>query len=203
MSILEKAVNKVKYAVESAVSDPNAEKWAAQQEEEKRRAAESAAAAAVEEAQAAAKKDAAAKAAALRARKNYTFTDGLKTATKTFASVFTGLFIVALMIHAGSLCANDAIARSILYRILYFIYGLIPIFSLFILIYYHIVRRFKGTMPRIYTVLPVREQPPHQSSLTALLLAPFTFMPDTEIAVKKSELAAMWEAAIKEVPTKN
>ncbi len=202
MSFLERLSNKVTYSVNNSLTDPNADKWAKEQEEKKKRDAEEAANKAAEEAEKNKKQTekVAAEAAAtkLKARKQFTAKQGLKIAIQTFASVFLGLLVIALMLHAGSLCANDAIARSIMYRVLFFVYAAIPFFSVFVLIYYHLYRRYKDTMPRIFTVLPVRILPESQSTLIAYLLSPFTYVPDPDvIGPKTDELAQMWENAAK------
>lgn len=200
MSLLERVVNKVTYTVNNSLTDPNADKWAIEQEKKKLRDAEEAANKSAEEA-AKQKKEvdkAAVDSAAqkLKERKQFTAKQGLAIALKTFASVFLVLLIIAFVLHAGSLCANDAIARSILYRILFFVYAAIPFFSIFVLLYYHIYRRYKGTMPQILTVLPIRIQPELQSTLTGYLLSPFTYIPYPEVIEPKSEeLKQMWDNA--------
>lgn len=202
MSFLERLSNKVTYSVNNSLTDPNADKWAKEQEQKRLRDAEEAANKSAEEADKKKKEDEKnitdTATQTLKERKKFTAKQGFKIAIQTFASVFIGLLVIALMLHAGSLCANDAIARSIMYRVLFFVYAAIPFFSVFVLIYYHIYRRYKDTMPRIFTVLPVRVLPESQSTLIGYLLSPFTYVPDPDVIEPKSEqLKEMWDNAVK------
>jgi hypothetical protein len=76
----------------------------------------------------------------------------------TATSVFFGFLLVVLCLSAGSVAANMAIGRTPAMRLLYFIYGAIPIFSPFILLYAIYTRIVKGPIP-IYSVLPVSIEP--------------------------------------------
>jgi hypothetical protein len=76
----------------------------------------------------------------------------------TATSVFFGFLLVVLCLSAGSVAANMAIGRTPAMRLLYFIYGSIPIFAPFVLIYAIFTRFAKGPIP-IYSVLPVSIEP--------------------------------------------
>jgi len=202
MSFLERVKNKISHGVESSLTDPDSDKWASEKKDKEVKEAKEAAEKAQKEAEEKKSEDEKKKkdleTQKLQQRKNFGAKDSLKTAWTTFLKVFGTLLIIALILHAGSLCANDAIARSTLYRVLYFIYAAIPIFSIPVLIYYHIYRRYKGTMPQVYTMLPIREQPEIQSTIISYLLAPFTYVPDLQDIGKKQEaLRIMWEDAVK------
>jgi cation transport ATPase len=204
MGLLDSVKNKVSHSINKTLTDPEADKWAKEKAEKDARDAAAAADAAAQEA--AKKRDEQDKAAQqeaarkLQQRRKFTAKDAGKVALSTFSSVFISLLVIALMLHAGSLCANDAIARSMIYRIVFFIYGAVPFFAVFILIYYHIYRRYKGTMPRVFTVLPLRVLPEQQSVLMSYLLSPFTYKPDMAvIGTKETELKKMWDDAVSQL----
>ena len=109
----------------------------------------------------------------------------LSTALSTF---FTMLFIVFFLI-GGTLAANDAIGRPLMYRILYFIYG--GIFFPITIIYY-IYRWFMGTAPNIYRMIPVWTIP-STTTLGRFFLFPFTYTEDK--AAKDAYVDYMKQAA--------
>ena len=97
-----------------------------------------------------------------------------------FTTTFTTLIIPAILIFgctfAGSLAANDAIGRSPGIRLVYFIYGSIPIFSPLVFLYY-IYRYFINTYPVWYNFLPLTTWQPENSFLQAIV-KPFTYTED-------------------------
>ena len=109
----------------------------------------------------------------------------LGTALTTF---FTMLSIVFFLI-GGTLAANDAIGRPLMYRILYFIYG-----GIFfpVTIMYYIYRWFMGTAPNIYRMIPVWTIP-STSTLGRFFLFPFTYTEDK--AAKDAYVDYMKQAA--------
>jgi hypothetical protein len=109
----------------------------------------------------------------------------LSTALSTF---FTMLFIVFFLI-GGTLAANDAIGRPLMYRILYFIYG-----GIFfpVTIMYYIYRWFMGTAPNIYRMIPVWTTP-STTTLGRFFLFPFTYTEDK--AAKDAYIDYMKQAA--------
>lgn len=109
----------------------------------------------------------------------------LGTALTTF---FTMLSIVFFLI-GGTLAANDAIGRPLMYRILYFIYG--GIFFPITIIYY-IYRWFMGTAPNIYRMIPVWTIP-STTTLGRFFLFPFTYTEDK--AAKDAYVDYMKQAA--------
>jgi hypothetical protein len=79
---------------------------------------------------------------------------GATVALDVAQKVFFGLLTVTICILSGSFAANMAIGRHTGYRVLYFIYGCIPFFAPFVLIY-TLYRRIKeGPLP-YYSILPV------------------------------------------------
>ncbi len=94
----------------------------------------------------------------------------------TFNTFILPVIIVFLCSLAGSIAANDAIGRSPGIRLVYFIYGTIPIFSPLVLIYY-IFRYFMKTYPVWYNFLPLTTWHPDNSFLSAIL-KPFIFDED-------------------------
>ena len=109
----------------------------------------------------------------------------LGTALTTF---FTMLSIVFFLI-GGTLAANDAIGRPLMYRILYFIYG-----GIFfpVTIMYYIYRWFMGTAPNIYRMIPVWTTP-STTTLGRFFLFPFTYTEDK--AAKDAYIDYMKQAA--------
>ena len=98
------------------------------------------------------------------------------TVLSTTINVFFSLILFAFFIFCGSLAANLAIARAPAYRILYFIYGAIPIFSPFV-VFYSILRAISKEGLKIYTILPISIEPA-TTRIGKLLWAPFYWIPD-------------------------
>lgn len=113
------------------------------------------------------------------------------TILETTLSVFFTLIIIAFFIFCGSLAANLAIARAPAYRILYFIYGAIPIFSPFV-IFYSILRAISKEGMRMYTILPLSIEPA-TTRLGKILWAPFYWIPD-------SHAQAQYDAYMASIP---
>jgi len=99
------------------------------------------------------------------------------TVLSTATSVFFGLIIFLFFILCGSLAANIAIGRAPAYRILYFIYGAIPIFSPFV-IFYSIIKAISKEGLKLYTVLPISVIPA-TTRVGKVLWAPFYWIPDS------------------------
>ncbi len=96
--------------------------------------------------------------------------------TNTFNTFIMPVIIVFLCSLAGSIAANDAIGRSPSIRLVYFIYGTVPIFSPFVLIYY-LFRYFMNTYPVWYNFLPLTTWQP-DSSFLKTILKPFIYSED-------------------------
>jgi hypothetical protein len=107
--------------------------------------------------------------------------EGVDIVMNTALKVFLGFLLVAFCIVAGSLAANFAIGRSIAYRILYFVYGAIPLFSPFVYLY-TLYRRVSDGRFSYYGILPVSIEAA-TTRLGTLLMYPFYYVPDHE-AVK-------------------
>jgi len=91
--------------------------------------------------------------------------------------VYKYLFLV-LRILSGCLAANMAIGRLPIYRLLYFIYGMIPFFT-YLVLFYTIYRRIRfGPVP-IYAILPLSLEPA-TTRLGRYLWYPFYWIPDQE-----------------------
>lgn len=102
--------------------------------------------------------------------------EGVDVVWKTALKVFFGLLVFAICIFAGSLVANQAIGRSRAYRILYFMYGALPIFVPFVLFYILYSRLRFGPIP-YYAILPLTIEPA-TTRLGRLFLFPFYWIPD-------------------------
>jgi hypothetical protein len=99
-----------------------------------------------------------------------------QTILSTALSVFISLFIISLLLMCGSFAANMAIGRPPMYRILYFIYGCIPIFAPFVL-FYSIYRLFQDKKVHIYSLIPCSIEPA-TTRLGRILWHPFYWIPD-------------------------
>ena len=104
--------------------------------------------------------------------------DDIGTITSSIVAkqIFFSLIIIAVFIFCGCLAANLAIARAPAYRILYFIYGAIPIFAPFV-VFYSILRAISNDGLKLYTLLPISIEPA-KSRLGKVLWAPFYWVPD-------------------------
>jgi hypothetical protein len=94
----------------------------------------------------------------------------------TALKVFGSLLLIAFCIMCGSFAANMAIGRPPMYRVLYFIYGAIPFFAPFVLIY-TIYKRIKEGRISVYTILPTSIEPA-TTRLGKILWHPFYWIPD-------------------------
>jgi hypothetical protein len=111
--------------------------------------------------------------------------EGIDIVMSTAVKVFLGFLLVAFCIVAGSLAANFAIGRSLAYRILYFLWGAIPIFSPFVYLYALYKRLYDGRFP-YYAILPLSTEAA-TTRLGTLLMYPFYYVPDHE-AVKAYDM---------------
>lgn len=94
----------------------------------------------------------------------------------TATQVFFGLLVTVLCIISGSLSANLAIGRIPSYRILYFIYGLLPFFAPLVYIYAIYIRIKEGRIS-VYSILPLSIEPA-TTRLGKILWYPFYWIPD-------------------------
>ena len=197
MDLIKRVQNKVLYTVNSSLTNSDADKWAAEEKAKQEAAATAAADAANKEAEnQKAAADSAAASKKLQYQKNYGTKDIVKTALNTFIYTLVIIGIIALSLYAGSLVANDGIARSTSYRVLYFIYGAIPSISIGVLIYYHIYRRYKATFPQLFTFLPLKEVPDISVLNPSWFQKLYTFSTNNPAYENKTnELKAMWDAA--------
>ena len=86
--------------------------------------------------------------------------------------------IITLCLLSGSFAANFAIGRVPAYRVLYFLYGCIPIFTPLVLLY-TIYKRIKDGRIPVYTMLPISIDPA-TTRLGRLLWRPFYWIPDQQ-----------------------
>jgi hypothetical protein len=101
---------------------------------------------------------------------------GIKYSAKIAGQVVGALLLIVLCGMAASLAANAAIGRPPAYRILYFIYGFIPIFAPFVLIAAALRRMMKGPQPW-YGILPVSIVPA-TTRFGKFFWFPFYWVPD-------------------------
>jgi len=104
--------------------------------------------------------------------------EGINTILETTVKTVLGLFITAVLIMCGSFAANFAIGRVPAYRVLYFIWGALPPFAPFILLYAIYRRLHDGRLP-IYAILPLSIEPA-TTRLGKYLWYPFFWVPDAE-----------------------
>jgi hypothetical protein len=101
---------------------------------------------------------------------------GAKYASEIAGQVIGSFLLIVLCGISASLAANSAIGRPPAYRLLYFIYGLVPIFAPFVLFYALLKRMNKGPQPW-YGILPVSITPA-VTNLGKFLWFPFYWVPD-------------------------
>jgi len=106
--------------------------------------------------------------------KKFSFKRFIQRVSATTTTVVNALLYTMFALVMGMLAANDAIGREPMYRILYFFYGFI--FAPFLGLYY-LYRWFKGTAPKIYTMLPY-SQIPAETSLGRFFKFPFYWKED-------------------------
>jgi hypothetical protein len=120
--------------------------------------------------------------------------EGISVIWKTAMSVFFSLLVIGLCIMAGSFAANMAIGRDPPYRVLYFLYGAIPIFAPFVLLY-GIYKRLRYGPFTIYSILPVSIEPA-TTRLGKILWFPFYWIPDEKSIAEYDLYRKAVEAAI-------
>lgn len=103
---------------------------------------------------------------------------GADVAIKTATLVFVIFLAVVLCLAAGSLAANLAIGRPPIYRVLYFVYGALPIYAPFVLFYAIYHRIAKGPLP-VYAMLPISIEAA-TTRLGKALWWPFYWVPDKD-----------------------
>jgi len=99
-----------------------------------------------------------------------------QTILNTALNVFTDFLIFSLCLMCGSFAANMAIGRPPMYRVLYFIYGCIPLFAPFVL-FYSIYRIFQDKKLHVYSLIPCSIEP-STTRLGRILWHPFYWIPD-------------------------
>jgi hypothetical protein len=122
----------------------------------------------------------------LEIKKSQTFDvrEGVQVAWVKANQVFWSLLLIFLCFVSGSLAANNAIGRPRAYRVLYFLYGMIPFYAP-IVVLYTIYRRIReGPLP-YYAPLPLSIEPA-TTRLGKILWFPFYWIPDN-IAVDEYE----------------
>jgi hypothetical protein len=104
--------------------------------------------------------------------------EGINTVLNTCIQTFVGLFVVAFLLMCGSFAANFAIGRVPAYRVLYFIWGSLPPFAPFVLLYAIYKRLSEGRLP-IYAILPLSIEPA-TTRFGKFLWYPFYWVPDAQ-----------------------
>lgn len=104
--------------------------------------------------------------------------EGVSTIMSTAVTVFLFTVLIAFCLYAGSLAANFAMSRPPAYRILYFIYGSIPLFAPLVYLY-TIYRRISDGPMSYYGFLPISVEP-GITRLGKLLWYPFYYVPDNK-----------------------
>jgi hypothetical protein len=138
--------------------------------------------------------DAAEKSLKKRKGQQVSVSEGISVIWKTAMSVFFSMLVISLCIMAGSFAANMAIGRDPPYRILYFLYGAIPTFAPFVLLY-GIYKRMRYGPFTIYSILPVSIEPA-TTRLGKILWFPFYWIPDEKAIAEYDLYRKAVEAAI-------
>lgn len=119
----------------------------------------------------------------------YSTSQFVKDVVKYTTLSFMIFIIILFAVYTGHLAANDAIGRSIPYRILYFIYG--ALFCIGVAPYY-LIQRLRGRSIKSYAILPIREGVV-PSGIEGFFLSFISYLPDEESLAAK----ASWDVAIK------
>jgi hypothetical protein len=121
--------------------------------------------------------------------------DGLKTAGRVALQVFVGFLLVVLCLLCGSFAANFAIGRSRAYRLLYFIWGALPVFAPFVGLYTLFRRLSDGPLP-YYGILPLSIEPA-TTQLGRLVWFPFYWIPDQT----SRDMASAFDKQLESIPS--
>lgn len=99
----------------------------------------------------------------------------VKQGINTAVGVILNILFISIFIVAGSLAANMAIGRTVPYRILYFIYGAVPVIAPFVLIY-SLYKRIRYGLLNYFSLLPLI---PYTGDTKILfyLLSPIHYIP--------------------------
>lgn len=122
-----------------------------------------------------------------------------KVIMSTATSTFTAFLIIVLCISAGSVAANMAIGRTPAMRMLYFIYGAIPIFAPFVLLFAIYTRIAKGPIA-IYSVLPISIEPA-TTRLAKLFWQVIYWVPDQDSVKAFKDYEASLQAIVSTATT--
>jgi hypothetical protein len=116
---------------------------------------------------------------------------GFKQVLSTATTTFWGFLLIGILIMCGSFAANMAIGRPPAYRVLYFLWGAIPLFAPIVLLY-TIYRRIRDGRLSMYAILPVSIEPA-TTTLGRYLWYPFFYVPDNQ----QTELYKQFQEALK------
>lgn len=129
------------------------------------------------------------------------FKDSSKIVINTALKVFFSFLLIVLLLLSASFSANLAISRPPVYRILYYIYGLIPFYAPFILFYTMYRRISKGPLP-MYAILPVSLEAA-TTRIGKYLWYPFYWVPDQDSVNAYTEYTKQMETMVlRAVPVK-
>lgn len=109
-------------------------------------------------------------------RLEFKSTDVLTTTISIATQVFLSFFLILLIIFCGSLAANQAIGRDPVYRVIYFIWGMVffPVVAI-----QSLLQRLRvGPIP-MYGILPISTED-GTTRLGKLLWSPFYWIPDVK-----------------------
>jgi hypothetical protein len=123
----------------------------------------------------------------------FTYSKAASVVYSTASSVVFRLILGLMSIIAAVLAANMAIGRKPAYRVLFFIWAALPLYSWIALLYGLYVRIRYGPF-RIYGVLPISVEPA-STRLGRLLWWPFVYIPDQEAADARDR----WATALGEM----
>jgi len=118
--------------------------------------------------------------------------DGVDVIFSTAMKVFLISILVAFCVIAGSLAANFAISRPPAYRILYFLFGCIPLLSPLVYMFTLYKRIADGPID-YYGILPISVEP-GITRLGKLLWYPFYYVPDSKAVEAFDSFKASVEA---------
>lgn len=187
--LLTKISNIFSYKIYTLTNDPAATAYAATQAAATKQQAQAQAAA---QTQAATQAQTDANNAALAKQANYGVSNFIGEVVLYTGMAFSIFLYILFAVYTGHLSANDAIGRTIPYRIFYFIYGII--FSPLVAIYY-IIQRLRGKSVKSYAILPIQIADSSDGGRTTLLESLYKYTPDEESRLATESFKAALVAA--------
>ena len=135
------------------------------------------------------------------AENEFNMNDFVNSTWDTFNTYVSYFFLIILCLFSGSLLANSVIFRPISYRVLYFIWGSIPLFIIPVFIYFILQRMRYGPL-HLYTMLPIIKSTFEDEKMLGfverMIRGPIVYFEDSNIGVFASKYQKHLEEFIQE-----